>query len=267
MANFSWQWSAFGKHPVATDFFRLGKEAPLLKGFSDWVEKGYQALISRKNTHTPSGHSAWRFWARGSQKEHIACGVIRDSSDSVGRPYPLLIMGTGPLSGWEDHWDLLPFACDRSWGQIEYLSALVANDFKKLEAEVRHIRSPSSEWSDWSLKRKEVESQWLHPHTDPSSSSLKEMEERASTAPGSTEFIVSLDPNPMNDQFAQVSFWHYLFKNQGRVAPNAIFMGGSLEKACLAMFRRPLVPADFVQLWSVSSATPSPFPSPLGGEG
>ena len=255
-----WRWLASGKHPVASDFFRLGEDAPLLKVFSDWVEKGYQTLISRKKTITPSVHYAWRFWASGSQKEHIACGVIRDSSDSVGRPYPLLIMGTGPLSGWEDHWDLLPFACEKSWSQIEYLSALVANDFKKLEGEVRHIRPPSSDWSDCGLKKKEIESQWPSPHTDSSSSSLKEMEGRASMESGNAESIVYLDPKPMNNQFPQVSLWHHLFKNNGRGAPNALFMGGSLEKACLAIFRRPLGPTDFVRLWSVSSPAPALSP-------
>jgi len=36
--------------------------------------------------------------------------------------------------------------------------------------------------------------------------------------------------------------------------PNAVFMGGTLEKAYLALFRRPLKATDFTQLWSVSSA-------------
>ena len=44
----NWRWAAFGKHPVARDFFRVGPDFPLIKGFSDWVENGYQILTSKK---------------------------------------------------------------------------------------------------------------------------------------------------------------------------------------------------------------------------
>ena len=232
--NSSWQWSAFGKHPVATDFFRLGEDAPLLKGFSDWVEKGYQALVSRR---TPSqGLHAWRFWARGSQKENIACGVVRDSSDRVGRPYPLLIMGTGLLNGWEDHWDLMPFACERTWDQIEYLSAFVANDLKKLEQEVHHIRPPYPGWPDFEMRRKD----------------LKEIEKQVSFGSDQAELILDLEMNSNHDQLTQVNLYHTLIRSQMKAAPNVIFMGGTLDRTCLAFFRRPLQTSDFVQLWSVS---------------
>ncbi|MDI6752891.1 MAG: hypothetical protein QME78_00675, partial [Thermodesulfobacteriota bacterium] len=52
-----------------------------------------------------------------------------------------------------------------------------------------------------------------------------------------------------------IGFCHFLLKEQEDSVPNGLFMGGSLEKTCLAGFRRPLIPADFVRLWSVSSAT------------
>jgi len=38
-----------------------------------------------------------------------------------------------------------------------------------------------------------------------------------------------------------------------KVIPNTIFMGGTMERLFLALFRRPLQTADFVQLWTVSS--------------
>lgn len=232
--NASWQWSAFGKHPVATDFFRLGEEAPLLKSFSDWVEKGYQAFVSKKG-NAQSLH-AWRFWARGSQKGNIACGVVRDSSDRVGRPYPLLIMGTGSLNGWADHWDLLPFACEKTWDQIEYLSAFAVNDLKKMEHEVRYIRPPHPGWSDFETKRKE----------------LNEMEKQVSFRSDQTEIILDLRMNSNHDQLTQVNHYHTLIRARIKAAPNVIFMGGPLERTCLALFRRPLQISDFIQLWSVS---------------
>lgn len=252
MPHPQWRWAAFGKHPVASDFFRFGEDIPLTKGFSDWVKKGYETLTSKKNG-SPVVY-AWRFWVRSPQKGSIACGVIRDSSDSLGRPYPLLIIGTGPLPDWEANWDFLPFACEGTWNQIEYLSSLVANDFKRLEADVYRIKPPQPDWSDFDGKRRSLGSHGPNSNTNDLSSNLRDMEEKASSASDRAELIVHLDQNPLNDQFAQVSLWHYLLKNHTKAAPYSIFMGGTVERVYLALFRRALTTGDFVQLWSLSFA-------------
>jgi len=247
----NWRWAAFGKHPVARDFFRVGPDFPLIKGFSDWVENGYQILTSKKKTF--HGLCSWRFWARGSQKESLACGLVKDSSDSLGRPYPLLIMGIGPLNGWEDHWDLLPFAFERVWDQIEYLSAQIFNDFRKLEVEIQNIRPPLSHWSELSAKRvslKEFESAF-----DPKEAwwDLGDLRRMASSISEKTEVFFRLDRDPLHDQFIMIGLWHFLLKNEAKIIPNALFMGGTFESPHLAVFRRPLMATDFVQLWSVPS--------------
>lgn len=251
----SWHWAAYGKHPVANDYFRVGGDLPLVKRFSDWVENGYHMLSSRKNAS--SNPCSWRFWARGSQKENIACGVLRDSSDSLGRPYPFLIMGLGPLKNWEEDWDLLPFACERTWGQIEYLSALVANNLKRLEEEIHHIRPPHFEWSELAQKRKDLEDLCSNPNTDTTASYLTNRDKQLSNASDQADFIIPLDPDPVHNQFLQASLWHHLLKDHVKVAPNTIFMGGTLDKTYLAIFRRALTTTDFVQLWSLSSEDPS----------
>jgi len=251
----NWRWAAFGKHPVAKDYFKIGQEFPLLKGFSDWVENGYQILTSKKSLS--SGLCSWRFWTKGSQKESFACGVVKDSSDQMGRPYPLLIMGTGPLNGWENHWDLLPFACERIWDQIEYLSAQRFNDFKIFESDIHKLWPPLPEWSKFVERRGDFTVQ-----------DLGDLKRKAFSLSEKTEILIHIDQGGAYDQFTWVSFWHLLFKNEAKVIPNVFFMGGTLEKTYLAVFKRPLMPTDFVQLWSVSSTAPSPLhPSPPGGEG
>ncbi len=230
-----WQWSAFGKHPVASDFFKLGQEAPLLKGFTDWVEKGYQAYLSKKGSPAQGLH-AWRFWARGSQKESIACGVVRDSADRVGRPYPLLIIGTGMLPDWEEHWHLMPYACEKTWDQIEYLAAFMVNDLKKLDQEIHRIKPPQPEWQDFERNRKD----------------LQEGEERLSFEENQPDLLIEMLMDSNHDHLAQASHYHLLIRSRMRVAPNATFIGGTLDRTCLALFRRPLQIADFVNLWSVS---------------
>lgn len=244
----SWQWAAFGKHPVAKDYFRLGKDFPLARGLSGWMEKGYQMITSRKDIRP--GLSSWRFWTKGAGKDALACGLVRDSSDRVGRPYPLLILGMGSLRGWEDQWDLLPFACERTWEQIEYLSSLMVMDFKKLEVEVQNLRPPSPEWSEFRSQRENFRDE-LTSHLGGSCCDPRDPGQ-ASRLTERTELYIGLDGGPFKDQFTGIGFWHSHFKTHLNAIPNAIFMGGMLEKSYLALYRRPLVASDFLDLWSLS---------------
>jgi type VI secretion system protein VasJ len=34
----SWRWAAFGKHPAAGDYFRLGEHTPFFEGLFAWIE-------------------------------------------------------------------------------------------------------------------------------------------------------------------------------------------------------------------------------------
>lgn len=239
----SWHWAAWGKHPAARDYFCVGPTAQVVKAFSDWVEKGYKILSSKRSPSTKL-HS-WRFWARGPMRDALICGVGRDSSDGLGRPYPLLIMGTGPLEGWEDQWDLLPFACEKTWSQMEYLCTKRFMDFKQFEDEVRIIRPPYPGWSELISQRGGSQRA--------SSRNPEEMESIASSLPDKPEFFVPLDGEPSSDPFALAGLWHAFLKARNRTVPNAVFMGGAHDRTYLAVFRRALASTDFVRLWSVCS--------------
>ncbi|MCJ7495951.1 MAG: hypothetical protein MUP68_17230, partial [Deltaproteobacteria bacterium] len=86
-----------------------------------------------------------------------------------------------------------------------------------------------------------------------STRSFGDLGSQVSKLTGEKEFFIKLDQEPI-DQSTWISFWHFLFKKKGEVIPNALFMGGTLAKAFLAVFKRPLMPSDFVRLWSVSSS-------------
>ena len=83
--------------------------------------------------------------------------------------------------GWEEQWDLLPFACERTWDQIEYLSSLMVTDFKKLEIEVQNNRSPSPEWSEFYSHREPFRNE-LTSHSNESSRALRYIEEASKRA-------------------------------------------------------------------------------------
>jgi len=241
----SWNWGAYGKHPVGKDYFRAGPENPFLQAFSDWIENGFRKLNPEKNAN-PSICS-WRFWARGYKKGSIACGVVRDSSDSIGRPYPLLIMGTGPLKGWEDNWDLLPDMCVGAWSQMEYLSAKRFSDFEQLESEVRLMKSPESKWPKIKAKDREAEYPSLQNRLSLADRDVEEMVARLSH---DKALFIPLDSGSSSDPHSFAGLWHSLMRSQLSEAPSTVFMGGSSEGTFLAIFLRALAPVDFVRLWS-----------------
>ena len=248
----TWRFAAEGKHPVARDFIRLGDIGPFADGFAGWVEGGYTALTSKAG---PSPEfCSWRFWTKGAGKDSLICGVIRENSDSVGRPYPYFIIGSGPLRDWEEHWDLLPFACENTWCQLEYLATHRFDDVKKLEAELANIRPPSGAWEAHAAKRRSLNE--IGSPLDPYASflDLDKLKKQAAGLADQTELFVSLERGAHVDKILQISLWHHLFRESLKAAPNALFLGGTLEKAWLAAFKRSLAAPDFVQLWSVSSA-------------
>lgn len=249
-----WGFAANGKHPAAKDYLRTGQSSPLMEGFVRWVEEGYSAISASKKK--AGGRSyAWRFWARGGKKDALVCGVVKDSSDGLGRLYPLLIMGTGPLPGWEDTWELLPFACEETWSQIEFLSAHTFDEFGKLEKGISNIRQPESDWPALQIVRKKQEKAGEMPgHPTASSWDAEGREPRASGLKEKTEVYISLDHSSSQDLSILISNWHHLFKTHVKAVPSATFIGGTLEKSYVAFFRRPLVSADFIRLWSIDCA-------------
>jgi type VI secretion system protein VasJ len=244
----NWSWGAYGKHPVANDYFRVGKKLPLMNLFADWVDKGYPAVASKENNL--KGRCSWRFWARGSGKQDIVCGVIMNSSDSLGRPYPLLIMGTGQLKYWDDQWDLLPLAVEKTWSQIEYLSSRMFNDVKDLETSVRNIRPPHPEWPEFIEKRRAIVDVGTPINHEDLIPNFRKMKEQAVRLSAQLEGFISLDQKTSHDEFTLILLWHFLFKSSGKNVPNAVFIGGTMEKTYLAFFNRPLNSSDFVHLWS-----------------
>ena len=188
----------------------------------------------------------------GSGKETLVCGLVKDSIDRVGRPYPLLIVGTGPLKGWQDRWDLLPFACERSWNQIESLSIRTFQDLKELEEEIRKIRAPSPEWSEYEAVRKDLEQSGLSWESGISSWEPPDYRTLEAGLREQKEIMVYLNEKHPHDQFTLTSLYHSAFKARYQVLPNAVFMGGTLDTTYLAVFQRPLTSADFVKLWSPS---------------
>jgi len=242
----AWQWAASGKHPVAKDYFQVGSEGPMVKAFSGWVEKGYHAMSSKKPTSMQL--CSWRFWAKGPSRDTIVCGLCRDSSDSVGRPYPFLVVGAGPLFGWEDEWDLLPAACEKTWNEMEYLSARRFSEFQDFEKEIQSIKPPYAEWSDLRSGRERA-----GPVPGNGAEGLSRhgagLENKVAALANEKDFLVSMNETQTEDFSAQACLCHSVLKFHNKEIPNVVFMGGDSQGTYLAVFKRALAPSDFVHLW------------------
>jgi type VI secretion system protein VasJ len=236
---------------VAKDFFGLGQNIPQLQAMSDWVRKGYGTLAAKR--HKFYDPYSYRFWARGGGKETLICGLVRHSTDSIGRPYPLTLIGLGPLLGWENQWDLVPFACERSWSQMERISSKSFEDLKQFDEEVHKVRPPSPQWSDYLTEREKLDKGESDLTNENFGQKTRDLNDRAARFANQTETFIPLDEGLSYDQFTLASLWHSFIKTETKVFPNAVFMGGTPLMAYLALFQRPLTPADFVLLWSVCS--------------
>lgn len=240
-----WQWVICGKHPGLKDYFQLGPNLPMVAALADWIEKGYRGVAGAKTS--PSSLLSWRFWAGGPDRETLLCGILRDSGDSAGRPYPLLVVGSGSLPDWGSRWDLVPHACEQSWSQMESLSARIFRNLKQLEDELLRVREPQPLWTEFARFAAAGPSSGQAPDT----SSSDHIEDQAMRLARDSEILVALDEPPSLDPFTIIHRWHASLKKHHREPPKAVFMGGNASAGRLAFFRRPLTTQDFARLWSV----------------
>lgn len=244
-----WQWVAHGKHPAARDFFSLDRGQPLQRALSEWAEKGY-GILSKKGV-VPGTARSWRFWARGVRKHMLVSGLVKDSCDLIGRPYPLFLMGAGTVKGWEAHWDLVPLACEGIWSQAEYVAARRHRDLEAFKEDLRLLKRPYAKWPELVKVRDESRQEGLIPEKKPSMAEVPEIEEKAGGLIERGHLLVTLEAQTFREQSALINLWHFHLKSRLGTIPNAVFIGGGPNQAYLSVFMRALAPADFVTLWSV----------------
>ncbi len=236
-----WKWYCCGKHPVVADFFQVGEKSALAERFSRWVEEGYAALIRQKSKRT--GISSWRFWTQGSKNGELVLGLIRDSGDSRGRPFPILFLGSGPLTSWARIWELLPLTCDQAWGHIEHLAVKRLESLQELKDEVRRIRPPLSEWAA-------TEAMFNGADHTADGERIQDLERDEPADPAAMHFQVPLHEEESAAHL--LASCHSRLKRLGPAAvPQAVFMGGSEGFMHLKGYFRSLKPSDFVTLWSL----------------
>jgi type VI secretion system protein VasJ len=235
--NQAWKWAAVGKHPAAADYIRLESATPLLQAVADWATKGYDHITESKGN--PQGNYSWRFWLRGVKRGNLIAGVVRDSSDRIGRPFPLLIMGEGRVKGWEKKWEMLPALLARFWQRAEYIGAHQYGDLAALSAEISAFVSPQA--GHLKKMKQPTASLTLSPEFSACAASLQR----------DGKALVNLNHMPAGDMVDASIQWHAQLKGCARELPRAVFLGGTPQRTCLVVLQHPLSYADFETLWTV----------------
>jgi type VI secretion system ImpM family protein len=241
-----WSWSAFGKHPAARDYFQINLTSSLAVALSKWVEIGFQK-VSEDQRRTRA--CSWRFWARGLKKGHLLCGLGRSSSDSIGRPYPMVVMGEGGMPRWQDHWHLLPLGFGTLWERMEQLATRRMVNLSQLEKAIADLAAPSENWRQIQRRNREI----VAPDdADPAHEAiLTSVGEYVRVLGTEGCLMIALNENLRGDPLQLAGAWHQAIRNQSVGRPNMVFMGGTTEKVFLALFYRPLTSEDFHRLWTV----------------
>lgn len=219
----TWAWAAFGKHPVVKDYIRFGRETPVADALSRWVEEGYTRVSGNTALHS------WRFFTRGTQPEELVCGLLRDSFDGAGRPFPFLIVGTGRLEGWEKYWVYIPEILGGVWERMEFLCTKRVFDLDELKKDIGRLPSPAF---------KKLWQPAAGPAVDGS-------------LPDSREGMIAIDLKGAEDHRSEIMQGLTTIKAHTRSVPDALFIGGAPEQSFLVAFTRQINAADFHRLWTI----------------
>lgn len=243
-----WNWCFYGKHPAARDYLTIGEHAIMAQAFIDWVQGGYLPLIGKKEK--PGVSKSWRFWSRTPVKGQLVCGLVRSSCDAIGRTYPLLIIGAGPLQGWEKNWEVLPFVCEKVWQQLEHISTRQYDTLERLKQDINLLKPPDNQWTELRDSKtygdvSAVANHLITPGID------QEVKEKVAKLTEGKEIFMALKPQSSENLFLLTANWHKYIKRHCTILPNALFMGGSMQQSFLAVFLRPLKPDDFTLLWDL----------------
>ena len=236
----TWAWVAHGKHPVASDFFTLGEGDSTTKAICAWLDRGYQGFGQKQG---PLDSVSWRFWIKSPRKDALSFGLLKNSCDQTGRAYPLLFIGSGAVSGWGEHLDLLPASLEASWAQMEYLSVKRYEQLSQIKNELGQIPAPAGNW-------KKLTDNFKHSPDVSHDGTPNDFEFIALARKG--DFFLPLPATQAGDASTLIAYWHMLLSSKVNKTPTAVFVGGGIARSALVVLFRSLTITDFEKLWNLS---------------
>jgi type VI secretion system protein VasJ len=226
--------AACGKHPAFPDYIRVNTALPLVNALAAWMDEGMQSgAADFKKT---GGIHSFRFWTRGIHRQSLILGIVKDSSDSLGRIYPLLITGQVFMKDMRRQWHAVFDHFGQVFRTFEEITASRYDRFKEFETALSEIRLP------------EIHNNCFHESSGFSNSlaawSLKSVPD---------DVMILSVPVFLKKYQLQSDNCSAQRKGVARIEPpKAVFIGGLPERPITAIYQRPLRTNDFCRLFDLS---------------
>lgn len=222
--------SAFGKHPAFDDFFSVQMDSAITRALAAWIEKAAeQHLQDQKHTSC-----SYRFWTKGIKSRDLIIGLVRDSSDRMGRPYPLLITGGVTIKNWQKTWHGIFAAFEPVFRTFEASATGRHDDFKSFETALQKINGQG-----FSAPAKTV---------DKLSNTILAFYKQDGRANRLSLPVPKL-LTTFENTGVKPDTWGFLKKNPP--IPGAVFLGGMPDMPMIHIFNRPLRAQDFNRLFEL----------------
>jgi type VI secretion system ImpM family protein len=228
MRKTAFMWTSAGKHPSFGDFLRIGPGEGQLDTLVQWMEKGAEKL-GKENLD--KGVS-WRMLLPALFPKLLVCGLLKDSRDSAGRSSPLIMLKTFSEKFSKNHWTSFFPAYEDVWSRMEALSMRSYNDIAELQELIKQITFSLGD-------------------VQPSSFSIGSMPEPGEPAIHQQDWSAWSIPENITERELQA----YLRKIAELVeeTPKFVFIGGFPHMPRIVFVFRPLIPSDFITLWSAQA--------------
>ena len=226
----TFQVSACGKHPAFNDYFSVNMKGPLVQALASWVENGMSLSGRPDQTRVPR---SFQFWVRGIKKGELLLGVLRESSDRMGRIYPLMIMGSLGMENRDRQWQTIFDGFESVFRAFEGMTAKAWDRFRDFEERLSGLagKVPVFETSGQESPLSRSMKAWFFREKD------KEM--------------LALPVAILKENFADP-----LKEREGRgffnpkpEVPGAVFLGGLPQDPGITIFSRALRTNDFLTLF------------------
>jgi hypothetical protein len=158
-------------------------------------------------------------------------------------------LGEGQLSRWEKNWNLLPYVLAPTWQKMEYTASRRVGELNQLEADLLRMETPAPAWKE---TLRDVVPGLTESRAEPVHKIVMgQIKAKKRILESEQKLTIPLNQKDREDSLQMAGAWCQALKAQCTHTPSTVFMGGSLEKASLVLFLRPLVADDFIDLWSV----------------
>lgn len=230
----NFQASACGKHPAFSDYFSVNIGSPLAGALTAWVENGMAESKKPDRTRIPR---SFRFWVRGIKKEDLILGVLRESSDSMGRVYPLMIMGNLVLTDRDRRWPTLFEGFDPVFRAFESMTTTAYDRFKDFENGLLSLGVPVFEKAGEDTPLSRSIRAWF----------ARDRDQEVLTLPVTR--LTEKDAGSLREREGRG-----FFRKRPEV-PGSVFLGGLPQNPEITIYSRALRTRDFLTLFHLGGKT------------